>query len=290
MLSLSALAQQEWQYSQYMFNLYDVNGAFAGSYDQLSLSARFRTQWVGFEGAPVSQGISAHLPLGKVNGGLRVLYEQIGARSRALAKGTVAVPLTLKNGRLSVAINAGVLREQWHPDRLSAKDPDEALLGLGTPVAMLPSVDVAAFYQTSTWFAGVQAEHVNGTQRALFDGSAFGLSRHVMAVGGTAIPLKEKHVLRPSALVRYSEGGVMSGELDLAWLWDEKLWLGAGYRFEFGLVAFAEYQITEQLRAGYAYDYAMGTLSTYQQGSHEVFIGWNLPLQQTTGKSVRYFR
>ena len=81
-------AQQEWQYSQYMFNLYDANGAFAGAYEQASFAARFRTQWVGVDGAPVSQTLSAHLPAGPVGVGARLQHERLGARSRVLVKAT----------------------------------------------------------------------------------------------------------------------------------------------------------------------------------------------------------
>ena len=283
-------AQQEWQYSQYMFNLYDANGAFAGAYEQASFAARFRTQWIGVDGAPVSQTLSAHLPAGPVGVGARLQHERLGARSRVLVKATVAYPMRLGNGRLALALNGGIVREQWRTAELSAKHPDETLLALDTPTATLPSIDFAAFYHTRAVFAGMEVSHLNAGSAEPTTGTTYGLWRQAQAVVGTAIGINAQQALRPSAMVRWSAAGIITGEVDVAWLWEDRLWLGAGYRLDFGLVGYAEYLITNTLRIGYAYDYATGPLSQFQTGSHEVLIGWNLAPKSPQNQSIRYFR
>ena len=283
-------AQQEWQYSQYMFNLYDANGAFAGAYQQASFAARFRTQWVGIDGAPVSQTLSTHLPAGPLGAGARLQHERLGARSRVLIKVTAAYPLRVGNGRLALALNGGLVREQWRTSELTTKDPDETLLALNNPTATLPSIDFAAFYHTRNVFAGIEVSHLNAGSAQPAAGVTYGLQRKAQEVMGTAIDINAQQALRPSAMVRWSTAGIITGEVDVAWLWEDHLWLGAGYRLDFGLVGYAEYLITPAMRVGYAYDYATGTLSQFQSGSHEVLIGWNLGTQGGQNPSIRYFR
>ena len=62
-LSQGLNAQQDPQYSMYMFNGLYLNPAYAGSHEVISISAIYRHQWAGFEGAPRSASIGVHTPL-----------------------------------------------------------------------------------------------------------------------------------------------------------------------------------------------------------------------------------
>lgn len=288
--SFSGSAQQEWQYTQYIFNLYDVNGAFAGSYGELSTAARFRTQWVGIEGAPQSQAISIHMPLKDNLGvGIRGLYEQIGLRSRINVKGSFAYRLPTETGKLSLGLNAGIIAEQMDAGQATVREPGDPVV-IGNPSGAIAAFDASLFFQTKAFFAGVQLENLNASAVELYPGSSFSISRHGQAIAGAAFPLSDRSALRPSALFRWSDGGSKGLEANLAWFWNNALWLGAGYRLNFGLLAFAEYSITPRFRLGYSYDYATGDLSTYQSGSHEIFLGWNVALGDNSGRSIRYFK
>lgn len=291
LLSVGGLAQQEWQYSQYMFNLFDANAAFAGSYQELSLAARYRAQWVGMDGAPTSQGISGHFPIaGQWAAGLRILNEGIGLRSRFIIKGSGAYHIKTKGGQFSAALSAGWIRDQFDANRVELASGTDNALQQQALVANLPSLDIAVFYRTNRSFAGIQAENLLGNSTEIYPGSQFGLSRHAHVVLGTALPLGRKTALRPSMLVRWSEPKQFSGELDVALLWDKRFWVGFGYRLDFGALAFFEWNITERLRVGYAYDYTTGPLETWQNGSHEVFLGVNIGAINGSGASIRYFK
>ena len=56
-------AQFEPQFTQYMFNEMFINPAYAGSREHIALTALYRNQWVGIEGAPKTQTFSVHAPL-----------------------------------------------------------------------------------------------------------------------------------------------------------------------------------------------------------------------------------
>lgn len=290
MVSSLGFAQQEWLYTQYIFNLYDVNGAFAGSYGELSMAARLRSQWVGIEGAPQSQSISLHMPLKDNLGvGLRGLYEEIGLRSRIHVKGSFAYRLPTETGKLSLGINAGIIAEQLNISDAVVRESGDPIVS-GDPSGVVPAFDASLFFQTRKFFTGVQLENLNASTVELYPGSSFSISRHGQAIAGAAFPLGSRSAIRPSALIRWSDGGSKGLEANVAWFWNNALWLGAGYRLNFGMVAFAEYSITPRFRLGYSYDYATGQLAAFQSGSHEIFLGWNVALGDHSGRSIRYFR
>ena len=69
---VASFAQQDAQFTQYMYNTINVNPAYAGSRGALSMFALHRTQWVGLDGAPVTNTVSVNTPLNNSNLGLGV--------------------------------------------------------------------------------------------------------------------------------------------------------------------------------------------------------------------------
>ena len=84
LLSLTDLqAQQDPHFTHYMFNTLAVNPAYAGSRDAMTVTLLYRNQWLGFDGAPVTQTLTAHSPVfkDKVGLGLSVMNDRIGPTS-----------------------------------------------------------------------------------------------------------------------------------------------------------------------------------------------------------------
>ena len=73
-------AQQDAQYTQYMYNTINVNPAYAGSRNVLSVFGLYRTQWVGLEGAPQTSALSINSPIGdtRLGVGLSVVSDKLG--------------------------------------------------------------------------------------------------------------------------------------------------------------------------------------------------------------------
>ena len=73
-------AQQDPQYTQYMYNTMSVNPAYAGSRGQLSIAALYRSQWVGLDGAPKTQTLNLHSPIrnSKLGYGISIVNDNIG--------------------------------------------------------------------------------------------------------------------------------------------------------------------------------------------------------------------
>lgn len=68
--SFAGFAQQDAQFTQYMYNTININPAYAGSRGVMSVFGLYRTQWVGLDGAPETSSFSVNTPVGN-NVGVR---------------------------------------------------------------------------------------------------------------------------------------------------------------------------------------------------------------------------
>lgn len=285
-------AQQDALYSQYMFSTFSINPAFAGTKESTSGLLLYRTQWTGIEGAPQSGAFSVHTPFKQKNFalGLNAARESIGPTDNTAAFLTYAYHLNLGAGRLSLGLRGGAYRSSFNANELNYREPDR-YSGAGTVSNMVPSFDFGAYYFTDRFYAGLSATHL--TQRELEydlpDGAGFmELQRHYMATSGYAFQLSPNLIFRPSTLVKYTRAAPFNVDLNASFLIHEFLWLGASYRSDKSLVFISEFNITDYLRAGYSFDYGLNRLQDHHNGSHEIFVGFDLNLKGKKSVSPRY--
>jgi type IX secretion system PorP/SprF family membrane protein len=290
MCATSALyAQQEWSYTQYLFNLYDINGAYAGNHGAGSFGVRYRSQWIGMAGSPETQYISYHAPAfhQRIGWGVKLSTENIGARNQTIAKASGAYKIHLDIGSLSIGLAAGVLRQSIDVKSLKVADPSDAQLTYLGESILTPLVDVSAFYHTNRFYAGLESTRINRTQFNYYENSLARLYYNLQGIVGYMHPLKDGHILQVSSAVRMAEGKVWLPELNLLYLIRNRCWFGGGYRLNSNAHAIACYNFTEQLRIGMSYDVSLNALRSFNDGSAEVFLGFNFKTK--TGKSIRYF-
>lgn len=287
LITIGAIAQQEWSQTQYQFNLFDVNPAYAGNHQTLSMAVRHRSQWLGFDGAPTTDQLSVHAPLAndKAAIGLRLVSDRIGARRQLIARGTGVYKLNLHEGKLAFGITGGVIRQCLQQDVIHAADADDAVLAQAGDARTVPTVGASIFYSTKRFFAGLDASQLN--RSSLIDGAASRLFYHLSAVGGYILPLRERHLLELSGLLRYAEGGISQAEFNAQFLYRNLCWIGAGYRWNSSLQFLAAWMVSDHLRLGISYDYGVGNTIARSMHSMEAFLGYTL--QRRSPQSIRYF-
>ena len=282
-------AQQEWSSTQYLFNLYDVNTAYAGNQLSSSFALRYRSQWLGMEGAPVTQQFSFHTPLmqERIGVGIKVLNESIGARTQQFAKASAAYKLWIGENTLSVGIAAGMQRQAVEWTKLTAVDIQDAqLANISTPI-VTPLVDASVFYNSKKFYAGIESRSLNRSAFRADPGSLARLYYNVNFTAGIMKRVMSDNMIQLTTLIKYSEGKIIQGELNLLYLINNRIWFGVGYRYNSGVQAMGSFNITRHFRIGLSYDFPVSQLRNANDGSAEVFIGYNL--KNRSGKSIRYF-
>jgi hypothetical protein len=108
-------------------------------------------------------------------------------------------------------------------------------------------------------------------------------------MGGKVFEVSETLSLKPNFFVRHALGGPVQFDLSMAGLFYNTVWFTTTYRNGFGMVASTHIYLSEKFHFGYAYDWAMGSMAGFQSGSHEIFIGYDLPIYKAKRLSPRYF-
>jgi type IX secretion system PorP/SprF family membrane protein len=261
-----ALAQQEPQFTNYMFNSLVYNPGYAGSKAYLSAVVIMRDQWLGwgsksgkYDGRPQTQSFSVHSTVNKNVGlGLNVVRDQIGAKKTTLVNACYAYRVAFGKGTLSLGVLAGMMNWRADWDLLDFKDARELDLAFDgpEPSVWLPDFGAGIYYYTSRFYAGISIPHlgqfdlrrVNSAEQDVIRKWAK-VYRHTYLTAGGAIPLKEGNiVLKPSLLVKsvgfFSEffkqgslvreiGAPAAFDIDMSALFQEKLWAGVAFRSAF---------------------------------------------------------
>lgn len=279
-------AQQDAMYSQYMFNTFAINPAYAGSRQSTSIVVLAREQWMGMDGAPSSQSVSMHTPFHGKNFavGINVVNDKVGPMHNLAAFGTYAYHLRMARGKLALGLRAGVYQSTFNQSLLDYKDETDVLRYTGNAQAYVPSFDFGSYYYGESLFLGIAATHL--TQQAPdFDNNFYGtdmaLKRHFLVHAGYALKVSDNLFFKPSTLVKYSQGAPLNIDLNASFLAYNTVWLGASYRHQNAIVLLTEINVTDFLRIGYSYDIVMNRLQHFNKGTHEFFLGYDLQLTKS---------
>jgi len=291
---MEAMAQQQSLYSQYIFNLFAVNPAYAGARNALSANLSYRAQWVGFEGAPTTQNFNIHGPLKNENMAVGIQFQNdvIGARKAPLLGFTYAYQLRLDeegDRRISLGIQAGAINYQYDWTVLEYANPGEPITFATDGNVWIPNLDFGAMYLAPRGYVGLS---LTGIQRSRLNDipiSDARLSTFVNVQAGHIFELSDLLSLKPFTMVRYEVSGPAQVDLGLSGLIYNRVWLGTLYRQGFGMVFSAQFVAANSLVVGYAYDWALNPLRTAQSGTHEIYLGLDFDFLKRPKHSMRFY-
>ena len=299
---LQSFAQQDPQYSLYMFNPLAVNPAYSGSREVLSAVLVHRSQWIGLDGAPETQAFAINTPLRnkRMGIGLQIVNDKIGPKTTQNITAAYAYRIKLGRGKLAFGLKAGIINYNFNWDKIEYKDGGDVIPEESSNGFLIPTIDFGMYYNTRTLYVGVAAEHLNqpsfnfveadSTGNTQLDGGSNGSEKGVNLIGtvGKAFVLNDNFVLKTSALIRMANN---EGNIDLSagLLIKNKVMFGMSLRSSEALMFIAELNISKNLRMGLAYDIDWSEVASSTSGSFEVFLGYDVGLFKSKVVSPRYF-
>ncbi len=278
-------------YSQYMLNGLALNPAYAGSRDVFNITLGYRNQWVGFDGAPVSQTLSMHTPMRNENVALGIFLnnEQIDIRNNTSLYINYAYRIPLTKGRLALGLKAGGINRNADWTKISLSDPGDIVFNEPATRDLLPNFGFGIYYYTDRLFLGASVPYFmsdstrNGKAVIYHDFSNY----NFLLTGGAVIGQGDFKV-KPSFLVKYNQKNPVQVDANLSFILGDLIWIGASYRIEDALIGLVKVQINDRLRLGYTYDYSLGKLSNYHSGSHEIALIYDFRFR-VSAVNPRYF-
>ncbi|MCB0759295.1 MAG: type IX secretion system membrane protein PorP/SprF [Flavobacteriales bacterium] len=296
LLPKQAKAQQDPQYTQYMFNLLAINPAYAGSADRISIKALSRHQWVGFEGAPTTQTLTMHSPflLQSIGLGGTVMRDEHGPVTQYGLIVDVAYRMFLANDqKLAFGIKGGLNLFQGDFAALHPLEANDQVFQQNVSTKTDPQFGFGIMWYGDRFYLGLSSPKVLRTDFFEVDSLRFvsqpGQRAHYFLTGGYVFNLSTYTKFKPTFMVKAVEGAPMSFDIGANFLLYEKLWLGAMYRYTDAVGALVQYNLTDGLSVGYAYDYPLSPLRNYSGGSHEFMLGLDLGTAPKGIRSPRYF-
>lgn len=297
-------AQQDPQFTHYMYNMSVINPAYAtDNADVINLGGLYRAQWVGIEGAPTTQSFFAHKPLSKrVEIGLSVIHDEIGdvvKENNIYADFAYVLPLG-ETTKLSFGLKAGVTLFDTNFNGFVLTDPVPDPAFQNNISQTFPNIGVGTYLFGSNYYLGLSApnlmtsrhiETINGHAGSGVE------SVHFFMTGGYVFTFNgnDNLKLKPAFMAKGVEGAPPSLDVTANVLINNKFELGAGYRLDDSVSALASFYVTPTLRIGYSYDYTLSKLQDYNSGSHEVFLLFDIDLSKLASsgkgydKSPRFF-
>jgi type IX secretion system PorP/SprF family membrane protein len=284
-------AQQDPQYSAYMFNHLAVNPAYAGSRDVLSTSLLIRNQWTGIDGAPQTSSINVHGPLKKKKVGLalQIISDQLGPKKTSGLLGTYAYRLPVGKGKLAMGLRMGFLTYGYDWNAVTYKDQADQRTGYET--VSLPTADAGLYYHTESFYAGVSASqimHGKITGEDSVKGYSYEMKSHLFATAGKAFQLSDNFIFNPSIMVKAVKGAPVAVDLNVNGLIDNLVWIGVSLRKGYGFALLTQYNITSKFKIGYAFDMGMNKIGIQGRGSHELMLQYDFNVYRSRTLSPRY--
>jgi|SRR5690554_1052149 len=287
----SAQAQQDSQYTQYMYNTITVNPAYAGSRGSLNILGVYRNQWVGLDGAPETLNFSAHSPIGVKGVGLGVGFtsDKIGPSSESILTADFSYTVQMAEElKLSFGLKGGMSIWSLDPNKLNIYDPND--YNLRQENNSSPIIGAGFYVHTEKWYVGIsspnflETEHYDDVQV-----STAMEKTHLYLIGGYVFDLNPNLKLKPAALVKAISGAPLAIDISANALLYEKVTFGLAYRLDAAVSALAGFQISENMMVGYAYDYDTTELGNYNNGSHEIFLRFELGTKLRAKVNPRFF-
>jgi type IX secretion system PorP/SprF family membrane protein len=278
-------AQQEPMYSQYMFNMLHINPAYAGNRAVDNISFIYRNQWVGITGAPVTGAVSwdRRAEESNIGYGLQLYYDKIGIEKTTGVQAFYSYRIPMGDAALSLGVSAGLLNYRasyldTHPE--DAGDPyfQQDIVG------WLPTAGFGVLFYAEKWYVGLSVPallHTKVSAENYVSQNGFGADNHYFLTGGYVFDVNESFKLKPSVLVKAVRGASVECDFNLNGWFNEIFGLGVSYRTGDAVVGMFEFQLTKELRLGYAYDYSISDLQSYNKGTHELMLRYEF------GKSDR---
>lgn len=273
-----SFAQQDAQFTQYMYNTININPAYAGSRGALSMFALHRTQWVGLEGAPVTNTVSMNTPLNSSNLGLGIslINDKIGPTHENTISADISYTVpTSETYKLSFGVKATANLFDLDESRLTpAQAGDPSLQNYNT---FSPNIGAGIYLHSDKAYVGLSIPNFIETNR--YDDNEVAIFKEKInyyLIAGYVFDFTDSIKFKPAFLSKMTEGAPLQIDVSGNFMINEKFVIGVAYRWSAAMSAMVGFQVSDGMYIGYGYDQETTNLENYNSGSHEIFLRYEI--------------
>lgn len=278
LITSGARGQQQAQFTQYMFNGLVINPAYAGADESLNVTALTRSQWLGVEGAPVTQTLAAHSRVANdhTGVGLSIINDKIGIHKNLTINASYSYRLLLtKKSWLSMGIQAGVNNKKSDYASLTANMPSDPNQFQNNSSTFF-DFGAGVFFNSPRLQIGLSTPNIMPGKISLQDTVGANLNpTHYFLFSRYRFTLNQNLRLEPSFLIKYVAYNPVSFDLNINMVVQEVFTAGVSYRKSESFDFLCKLKLSPQLSSGFSYDFPVGKITTLQtSGTYEVMINY----------------
>ena len=267
-----------------MFNTQLFNAGYVGASQAHTFNLLQRKQWVGFDGAPVSQSLSYGTPINqkRLAYGFSAINDKIGPLRNNSFAADVAYHLLLNgsNKVLSLGLKLSLNSFNLNSDELNLNQIQDPLF-ISESIGFKPNIGTGIYYYTDKFYAGVSTPY-------FFENKELGQKRHIYFTSGLLINLFRDVQLRPSTLIKMTKGVPVNLDLSTLLIFKDQFWLGGNLRSTYkdlfptadtggGFGGIFGINLSDNIMVSYAYSYSLGNRTgVFNNGTHEIILRYNL--------------
>jgi type IX secretion system PorP/SprF family membrane protein len=274
-----------------MYNTININPAYAGSRGVLSVFGLHRSQWVGLDGAPVTNAITINSPIENTNlgVGLSFVNDRLGPTDQNNISADVSHTIkTSETYKLSFGVKGSIDLFSFDASKLNIYTADNSLQTYTNRFS--PNIGAGIYLHSDNSYLGFSIPNIFETKR--YSDSDYAVYKEKMnyyLIGGYVFELNSNLKFKPAFLSKLVEGAPLQLDLSANFLFNDKFTLGAAWRWSAAASLMAGFQINDGLYIGYGYDLDTTNLANYNSGSHELFLRFELFNRQNRIVSPRFF-
>jgi type IX secretion system PorP/SprF family membrane protein len=264
--------------NQYVLNPLTINPACAGNRGALNVAALYRKQWAGITGSPETMTFLVDAPLNdeKIGLGLIITNDKIGVTKETQFITNYAYRIDIGKGTLSFGLGAGIITTNTAWSDLVVLDPGDEYYLIDSRRFVVPSFSFGAYYSYNNYYIGFSVPKFL-SYKFNFDKNKYSLKidpgqYNYMLTGGYVFNVSSKLKFLPSSLLIYTPGEKILFDLNAHFNYVDRFWAGVSYRNSRSVAGLFQFQVNNQIRVAYTYDFDIGKLGRYSNGSHEIML------------------
>ena len=287
----SGKAQQDPQYTQYMYNTQVVNPAYAGNRDVLSFGLLYRTQWVGLDGAPKTATLTADTPIGTLDNmglGLTIVSDHIGPAVETNITVDYSYTINLSDvSELSFGLKGGIDILDVDFSKLNIYNEGD-IFENNIDNKVEPQIGAGIYFNTDRFYAGLSVPNFLTTKHfdesdiegdpngPVAEATSAADRLHYFFIAGYVFDLSENLKFKPATFVKAVSGAPLQVDISANFLIIQKFTAGVAYRLDAAWSAMVGFQATDQIFIGFGYDYETTDVQMYNDGSYEFMIRFDV--------------
>jgi type IX secretion system PorP/SprF family membrane protein len=271
-------AQQDPQFTHYMYNTTNINPAYAGSREVVSVFGLHRTQWVGLDGAPTTNAFSLHSPVGgKIGLGLSFLNDNIGPADENTISIDISYSINFENSKLAFGLKPSLNLLNVDYTKLSIYDLTDPQFQNNINNELSPNIGAGIYWYSTHYYVGFSIPNFLETKHySDIQSNALKERQHYFLMAGYVFDLSPSIEFKPAFLSKIVSGAPLQLDATANFLINQKLTLGIAYRWDAAISGLVGFQLTDKLFLGYSYDADTTQLANFNSGSHEIFLRFEI--------------